>query len=207
MSPWVSLSSRRFGGDKCERIITIREDDALSQPITVNVEIIAPNTFNIVVHTSSSETAFTSVHAELVSTTSLRTSLNGKLEQTTIVSQPPPPPASSSPNNTTERLHVFSDGTKTTLVLPTPNWLMSLSGDTLATGKGALKAPMPSLVVDVPVAVGDRVERGQAIVVLESMKTETVLRSDVVGVVRSVGCKKGEMVQEGRELVTIEEDA
>jgi 3-methylcrotonyl-CoA carboxylase alpha subunit len=159
------------------------------------------------VHTSSSKTAFASVHAELVSTTSLRTSLNGKLEQTTIVSQPPPPTAS--PPNATERLHVFSDGTKTTLVLPTPNWLVSLSGDTLATGKGVLKAPMPSLVVDVPVAVGDRVERGQAIVVLESMKTETVLRSDVVGVVSLIGCTKGEMVQEGRELVTIEveEDA
>ena len=83
---------------------------------------------------------------------------------------------------------------------------MSLGGDVLAAGKGVLKAPMPSLVVDVPVAVGDRVEKGQAIVVLESMKTETVLRSDIAGVVKLVGCKKGEMVQEGTELVTIEED-
>lgn len=72
--------------------------------------------------------------------------------------------------------------------------------------KGALKAPMPSLVVEVRVKVGDRVEKGQPVVVLESMKTETILRTDVAGVVKSVGCKKGEMVEEGKELVDIEED-
>jgi 3-methylcrotonyl-CoA carboxylase alpha subunit len=36
------------------------------------------------------------------------------------------------------------------------------------------------------------------------MKTETVLRADAAGVVKSVGCKNGEMVEEGRELVDIE---
>ena len=41
---------------------------------------------------------------------------------------------------------------------------------------------------------------------IESMKTETVLRADTVGVVRAVGCKAGEMVEEGRELVDIEAD-
>ena len=40
-----------------------------------------------------------------------------------------------------ERLHVFSDGHKTTLVLPSPNWLLSLGGDLLKVTKGALKAP------------------------------------------------------------------
>ena len=65
---------------------------------------------------------------------------------------------------------------------------------------------MPSLVVDVRVKLGDRVEQGQAIIVLESMKTETVLRADVAGVVKAVGCKNGEMVEEGRELVEIEGD-
>lgn len=105
-----------------------------------------------------------------------------------------------------ERLHVFSDGHKTTLVLPSPNWLLSLGGDLLKVTKGALKAPMPSLVVDVRVKLGDRVEKGQAIIVLESMKTETVLRADAAGVVKAVGCKNGEMVEEGRELVEIEGD-
>ena len=64
---------------------------------------------------------------------------------------------------------------------------------------------MPSLVVEVRVKVGDRVEEGQAVVVLESMKTETVLRANVAGVVKAIGCQNGEMVEEGRELVDIEE--
>jgi len=65
---------------------------------------------------------------------------------------------------------------------------------------------MPSLVVEVKVKLGDRVEKGQAVVVLESMKTETVLRAVSSGTVKAVGCKNGEMVEEGRELVDIEED-
>ena len=65
---------------------------------------------------------------------------------------------------------------------------------------------MPSVVVEVRVEVGQRVEAGQPVVVLESMKTETVLRAPVGGVVKAVGCAKGEMVEEGRELVDVEED-
>lgn len=66
---------------------------------------------------------------------------------------------------------------------------------------------MPSLVVEVKVKVGDKVEKGQVVVVLESMKTETVLRAGVDGVVKVVGCKSGEMVEEGRELVDIDAEA
>jgi 3-methylcrotonyl-CoA carboxylase alpha subunit len=106
-----------------------------------------------------------------------------------------------------ERLHIFHDGKKTTLVLPTPKWLLSLGGDVLGAGKGALKAPMPSLVVELKVSIGDKVEKGQAVIVLESMKTETVLRAEKVGIVKAIGCQKGEMVEEGRELVIIEEDS
>jgi 3-methylcrotonyl-CoA carboxylase alpha subunit len=62
---------------------------------------------------------------------------------------------------------------------------------------------MPSVVVDVKVKEGDIVKKGQAAVVLESMKTETVLRVEKDGRVSRVGCKKGEMVEEGRELVVI----
>ena len=149
-------------------------------------------------------TEFVSVPAHLVSKDEVFSSVGGRSLRTTVVSQPPPSslPASSSPN-TMERLHVFLNGQKSTLVLPTPKWLLSLSGDVLGAGKGALKAPMPSLVVEVKVNVGDKVEKGQAVVVLESMKTETVLRSEVDGFVKVVGCENGEMVEEGRELVSI----
>ena len=64
---------------------------------------------------------------------------------------------------------------------------------------------MPSLVVEVHVAVSNRVEKGQAVVVLKSMKTETALRAPADGIIKAIGCVKGEMVEEGGELVDIEE--
>lgn len=202
-SPWTSLASRRFGGDIYDRLVTLQTEDA-SQTHTVRVKSASPGIFDITVNDT---TEFASVSAHLISKDEVFSSVGGRSLRTTVVSQPPPPslPASSSPN-TMERLHVFLDGQKSTLVLPTPKWLLSLGGDVLGAGKGALKAPMPSLVVEVKVNVGDKVEKGQAVVVLESMKTETVLRAEVDGVIKAVGCKNGEMVEEGRELVIIEAD-
>ena len=65
---------------------------------------------------------------------------------------------------------------------------------------------MPSVVVEVKVKPGDTVEKGDAVVILESMKTETVLRARKKGVVKSVGCAKGEMIPEGKVLVDFEEE-
>lgn len=206
-SPWTSLQSRRFGGDKYERVITLQIDNTTVQPVTVQVQSVGQGLFDITVISKDVTKSFTSVNAHMLSPTSINTTLESQSFETTIVSQPPPAavPASLSPN-TMERLHIFNGGTKTTLVLPSPKWLLSLGGDILNAAKGALKAPMPSLVVEVRVKIGDKVEKGQAVVVLESMKTETVLRTDVAGTVKVVGCKKGEMVEEGRELIDIEEE-
>lgn len=207
-TPWTSLPSRRFGGDAYERNITLQSDAGNDAPSTVHVRSIGPDRFDITVHSSSGMTTlFPSTPAQLVNETTLSTTLNSEYTHTTVISQAPPPhlPASKS-HSTMERLHIFSDGHKTSLVLPSPEWLLSLGGDLLKAGAGALKAPMPSLVVDVKVNIGDRVEIGQAVVVLESMKTETVLRSDISGIVKAVECKKGEMVAEGKELVDIEAD-
>jgi len=64
---------------------------------------------------------------------------------------------------------------------------------------------MPSLVVDVRVTVGSKIEKGQVVVILESMKTEMKLSAISTGTVKSVNCKKGDMVAEGEELVFITE--
>ncbi|KAG9310453.1 carbamoyl-phosphate synthase L chain [Chiua virens] len=202
-SPWVSLGAQRFGGDVYERTVTLSKDETSAVPIIVTLKYTSPNHFDIAVD-GSSPTTFNSVSASLTSPTTLAAFST----KTTIISQSPPPavPVSTSPNSM-ERLHLFSaDGTKTTLTLPPPAWLLSLDGDVLGAHKGALRAPMPSLVVEVRVSPGQRVDKGQPVVVLESMKTETVLRAEVAGVVKAVGCTKGEMVEEGRELVDIEED-
>jgi 3-methylcrotonyl-CoA carboxylase alpha subunit len=69
---------------------------------------------------------------------------------------------------------------------------------------GPLTAPMPATVIGVHVAPGDRVSRGQTLVVLEAMKMELPLRASGEGVVRAVHCREGELVQPGATLVLVE---
>ena len=49
-----------------------------------------------------------------------------------------------------------------------------------------IKAPMPGLVVKIPVAVGDHVTSGQPLLILEAMKMENELRSPRAGVVKEI---------------------
>lgn len=225
-SPWTSLVSRRFGGDIYERTIPFEitkesaegeEGEAESkdpEKFTVRVKSLSSNLFDVYVNTPQGETEFRGVTAQLASPTVVSSTLDSKSLRTTIVSQPPPPslPASRAPN-ANERLHVFSSDIrssrlKTTLVISSPNWLVSLGTDVLSASSSVatIKAPMPSVVVEVKVRPGQTVEKGDAVVVLESMKTETVLRAKRKGVVLSVGCAKGEVVPEGRVLVDFEEE-
>jgi 3-methylcrotonyl-CoA carboxylase alpha subunit len=187
-----------------KRIVTIQTED-MEQESSVEVVQFAQNLYNVTVKTTEGSVQFSSIAAQLLDPNTLSVTLNNEHSRTTIVSQPHAAVSVSQSSNTMERLHIFAGGQKTTLVLPSPKWFLSLGGD-LTSAKGALKAPMPSLIVELRVKVGDRVEKGQAVVVIESMKTETVLRADAAGVVRVVGCKAGEMVEEGRELVDIEAD-
>lgn len=69
---------------------------------------------------------------------------------------------------------------------------------------GGLEAPMPGRVAAVHVAAGQRVTRGQELLVVEAMKMENALRAPKAGVVRSVAVKVGDMVAPGRVLVEIE---
>lgn len=71
-------------------------------------------------------------------------------------------------------------------------------------GKRELRAAMPGIVVDLKVAVGDAIEAGQALVVLEAMKMQNPLSSESAGVVTRVLCKQGEAVAAGALLVELE---
>jgi 3-methylcrotonyl-CoA carboxylase alpha subunit len=64
-----------------------------------------------------------------------------------------------------------------------------------------LVAPIPGQVTEVAVSVGDRVTRGQVLVVLEAMKTVFRLAAPADAIVASVSCSVGEMVQEAQMLV------
>jgi biotin carboxyl carrier protein len=70
--------------------------------------------------------------------------------------------------------------------------------------KGALEAPMPGRVAVVRVRPGQRVARGEELLVVEAMKMENALRAPKDGVVRAVHVSAGDSVAPGRPLVEIE---
>jgi propionyl-CoA carboxylase alpha chain len=55
-----------------------------------------------------------------------------------------------------------------------------------------LLCPMPGLIVRVDVAVGDSVEEGQALAVVEAMKMENILRAEKKGIVSKVNAAAGD---------------
>ena len=66
-----------------------------------------------------------------------------------------------------------------------------------------VKAALPGTVLKVLVAVGDTIEEGDVIAVIEAMKMETDIKSPLSGVVKSVDIEAGNQVKTGQELVTI----
>lgn len=68
----------------------------------------------------------------------------------------------------------------------------------------AVKAPLPGVVTEVKVAVGDEVQAGDTVVVLEAMKMANNLETEKAGKVTAVLVKPGESVMEDTPLVVIE---
>lgn len=64
-----------------------------------------------------------------------------------------------------------------------------------------IKAPMPGLIIEMKVAVGDTVKAGDQLLILEAMKMENILKSPGDGVVKSVKVKKGDTVEKNQVLI------
>ncbi|WP_152365378.1 biotin carboxylase N-terminal domain-containing protein [Microlunatus speluncae] len=69
---------------------------------------------------------------------------------------------------------------------------------------GVLRAPVPALVVATPVSVGAEVEAGAPVLVLESMKMETVVHAPFRAIVRQLAVAAGAQVETGAPLVRLE---
>lgn len=72
-----------------------------------------------------------------------------------------------------------------------------------AAGSSSINAPMRGTIVDVKVKVGDKVTNGTVIAVLEAMKMENDIVADKDGVVASICVNKGEAVETGAPVVTL----
>ena len=73
-----------------------------------------------------------------------------------------------------------------------------------ASGAGKpVTSPLPGVIVEISVKVGDSVKAGQQVAVLEAMKMENAIEADHAGTVTAVHVNKGDSVLEGVPIVTI----
>lgn len=100
-----------------------------------------------------------------------------------VVAKPVVRPASTAPAAPT-----------TTVVKPT----------TPSSGKSGVKSPLPGVILDIKVNVGDTVKKGQLVIILEAMKMENNINADKDGKITAINVSKGDSVLEGTDLVIIE---
>ena len=81
--------------------------------------------------------------------------------------------------------------------------LKQLGMDNLAASKILqVKAPMPGLVLNVLVAEGDEVKKGDSLLVLEAMKMENMIKSPTDGMIKKIAIKQGDKVEKNELLIT-----
>ena len=72
-----------------------------------------------------------------------------------------------------------------------------------SSGEARIRAPMPGLVVGVPLEAGASVARGQTVVILEAMKMENDLSTPISGTIKEIRVSKGQTVNQGDVLVVV----
>ena len=81
---------------------------------------------------------------------------------------------------------------------------VKVSKPAAAAGAGnAVTSPLPGVILEVSVKVGDVVKRGDKVMVLEAMKMENVIEATADGTVTAIKVDKGDSVLEGAPLVII----
>lgn len=110
--------------------------------------------------------------------------------------------------------HVAHNGSRRYVALAGETWVFERVSQNQSRRKGpgvgtpagldSLAATMPGVVLQVLVTEGDRVERGQTLVLLEAMKMELRVTAPHAGQVRKLLCTAGQTVERGQILVEIE---
>ena len=88
--------------------------------------------------------------------------------------------------------------------LEDPRDAAASSNSSELSGKVDVKSAMPGKVIRLLVSVGDMVEAGQSLVVVEAMKMQNDLKSPKTGCVKKVNTSEGSTVQAGQVLVVLE---
>ena len=87
---------------------------------------------------------------------------------------------------------------------PAPAAAASAAKPAAGGAKSGVKSPLPGVILDIKVNVGDEVKKGQTVIILEAMKMENSINADRDGKITAINVSKGESVLEGTDLVIIE---
>lgn len=85
----------------------------------------------------------------------------------------------------------------------TPSGESVITRPAASTTQGAIKSPLPGVILQMKCNVGDTVKRGQTLLILEAMKMENNINADRDGKIIEVKVHKGDSVLEGADLVVI----
>lgn len=166
---------------------TSSDPQITNKPVPVQVIKISPDTYTISVNGQSYTT--TSTYSPPTST--ITSFYPHTRLSTTIIRDPE-----------SHQLTLFQQGRQYRLHLATPAFLQKALG--MKDVANSVLAPMPCKVLRVEVKEGEEVKKNQALVVIESMKMETVIRSPQDGKVSRVVHRAGDMCKAGTALVEFE---
>jgi biotin carboxyl carrier protein len=77
-------------------------------------------------------------------------------------------------------------------------------GSVSETGEFHLKSPMPGMVVSIPVEEGQKIEKGDVLLILESMKMQNELKAPRAGTIGRIRVKPGEKVEQRQTLLSVQ---
>ncbi|KAK9784225.1 putative Methylcrotonoyl-CoA carboxylase subunit alpha [Seiridium cardinale] len=195
-------SSLGFGSGAAERTFTFKNLDVLDQMegevVVVTVTQKGNQLFDARVERKGDEPAFFENLVSTPTSSSQKTALttffpDARVEATVIQDE-----------NNDNKISIFQHGVKTELSLVSPIWYEKALGIKEVTA--SVVAPMPCKVLKNEVQEGDTVAKGAPLVVIESMKMETVIRSPQDGVIKKLAHKEGDKCKAGTVLVVFEEE-
>ncbi len=82
--------------------------------------------------------------------------------------------------------------------------LMQRRGAGAVEGKQVIKSEMPGRIISVKVAVGEKVQEGDVLLILEAMKMQNEIKSPKSGEVKELFVKEGENISADSKLIVIE---
>ena len=169
--------------------------DPQKAPAPVSVSVLETSRDTYVVSVNGADYTTTSTYS--LATKTLTSFFPHTRLETTII-----PSTTSIESASTTELSLFHLGRQYRLALSPPAWAAKALG--LKDVANSVLAPMPCKVLRVEVEAGAEVKKNQPLVVIESMKMETVIRSPQDGKISGVVHKAGDMCKAGTALVEFE---